>query len=227
MHQAALRGELHELQHQLRANPAAVNAPDADGFLPLHLAVRAGQAAAAQLLLQHGSSAEDNNNVDFISPLQLGYLVGDQPLIDLLWRYSEEPFDCGSPPAAPGSPPPGPRCAGLLEDGAEQHAPWTGRNQLWRFSCQAGLPQLTVKLQLRPGAVGLRMAVRRGEPPTETAFDLQAGRPSREGLCELVVPRPEGGEWWVGIWNGPDGSYSGDIALSVCLGAGTAPAWIG
>ena len=99
--EAALNGDLIELKHLLKQG-ACINAPDDSGFLPLHIAIRNDQFEVAKLLLENGSSSEDNNNDDFMSPLQLGYVVGNEDMIQLLWRYSEELIE----PPPPVSPPP-------------------------------------------------------------------------------------------------------------------------
>src|SRR5436190_23377616 len=64
--EAAAIGRLERLRELLDADPAAVDAWSADGFMALHLAAFFGQAQACELLLERGADATVISRHEFV-----------------------------------------------------------------------------------------------------------------------------------------------------------------
>ena len=209
LHSATLRGDQCEVPPHywlrltislqvrdiLAADRAAVNLPDDSGFIALHLAVRANHFDMARLLLEHGASAEDNNNIEFMTPLQLAYVVGDERMIQLLWRFSEELLE---PPSSSQSPvlEESPPSAHQLEEGAPQLISWDGFGEgHWEYlkwQCETNdIPQVTLTAQLAGSCHhGLRLFVRWRRPPTLSAHDQESAGADSSGEHQIVIESP-------------------------------------
>jgi ankyrin repeat protein len=94
LHAAVKRGDLAAIRTWLQKNPVLVNArseTDARGTYALHVAAEAGQAAAAQLLLEHGA---DVNLLDLENDsiaLCWAAFFGRPPVTEILLKAGSQP----------------------------------------------------------------------------------------------------------------------------------------
>lgn len=92
-------GKLEELKVIIEQTPEMINASDQNGWLPLHEAVRAGDPAIVELLLEKSAdvNSRTGKNGNGASALHwaLEYHGEDHPVIELLKRWGAKDLPHG------------------------------------------------------------------------------------------------------------------------------------
>ncbi|MBI3929433.1 MAG: ankyrin repeat domain-containing protein [Armatimonadetes bacterium] len=86
IHEAAEEGRLELVQSLISEDPAALARPDAQGYLPLHLAARSGQAAVVEFLLGQGADPNARTRTSW-TPLHEASAHGHPEVIRLLLAH--------------------------------------------------------------------------------------------------------------------------------------------
>lgn len=73
-HEAAQWGSVEQMKAAVAAEPTLINAPDENGYTPLHLAAQRGDADLVKVLLQAGA---DKSARDAAGKTAADYAVGD------------------------------------------------------------------------------------------------------------------------------------------------------
>ena len=78
--------EVRAIQALIKDSPDLLNAPDSNGYTPLHHAAQAGQPVVAEFLLAHGANVETTTN-DGLTPLHLAASHGHRSMVKLLLKH--------------------------------------------------------------------------------------------------------------------------------------------
>jgi len=90
IHKAAKQGDVEKIKSLLAEDPSLVNSKDRlYGYTPLHTAAIAGQAAAAEFLLENGAEVNATDNKGH-TPLYWAKKEAHEDLAELLSYYGGE-----------------------------------------------------------------------------------------------------------------------------------------
>jgi len=233
LHAAAAKGDVDTIE-RLKDAGHPVREQDEGGFTALHIAVRNGQLAAARKLLDMGASIDDNDNAEFITPIQLAYLEGDDNMIQLLWERSPDTVDCAASPqgwqaGSTESPSPNqdvvPRNAHRLETGQDNAFEWSWNGshlsanhwEYFRLGLSGTVGTLSVKLRTNQNKNvkgGAQVYLRLGRKPSSHVFDARSVAPDAEGTHKIMVDAPKSGEWVIGVTMGSEGKHTASMSIS-------------
>jgi ankyrin repeat protein len=68
--QAAMKGDVENIKRAAKADPNSLHQPDANGWHPLHEAVRMGEVEVVQTLIEYGADVNQRTYTG-VSPLNL------------------------------------------------------------------------------------------------------------------------------------------------------------